>query len=367
MPNHRPSLARPMSPRLAWLAAVGLLASTALTVAAFGASGAAERYSLESGKAAVYNLAGKVALEPTDGDAVVVEVLRGGADAGRLRVATGRIGDRQTLRIIYPERRIVYPPMHAGSRTTLRVRSDGTFGDSHGDWLQGQGVTIAGSGGGLEAFADLRILVPRRQDVLLRLGAGSANVRNVDGTIAVNVAVGPVSSLGTRGGLSVDTGSGDVRVTDAEGSVSIDTGSGEVSASGIHGGILSVDTGSGEVTMKDIDVPSLDVDTGSGGLTLESVRAPHLRLDTGSGGVDLDLLGDVESLSIDTGSGGVAMRVPREIGAMLTLETGSGSLDVGLPISNLRRDHGELHGRLGDGRGSITVETGSGGIRIDGR
>jgi len=58
---------------------------------------------------------------------------------------------------------------------------------------------------------------------------------------------------------------------------------------------------------------------------------------------------------------------PHGAGATLNLEAGSGGIDVDLPITNLRRDHGELRGRVGDGRGTVLIETGSGGIHIGSR
>jgi hypothetical protein len=279
------------------------------------------RYTLGAGKVAVYNLAGTVVLEPTSGTETVVEVTPGGRDAARLKFATGEAEDRHNLRVLYPEDHIIYPLYGRGSSTSTNVRSDGTFGGKNSSWSSGRRVKISGSGGGLEAHADLRVLVPKGADVLVRLMVGDARVTNVDSKLFVDIASGSVVTSDTRGGLSIDTGSGDVRVARADGAVSIDTGSGSVSAHEVHGGDLVVDTGSG----------------------------------------------DVDASAIDAGSGGVKVTLPREIGAMLSLETGSGGLDVDLPLTSMHRDHGELRGQLGDGRGRIVIETGSGGIHIAGR
>lgn len=356
----------------AWLPAVlllaGLLAPAFAHASPKPASGTAERYTLGAGKVAVYDLAGAVTLEPTSGAETVVEVTYGGRDASRLKVATGEAEDRRNLRVLYPEDHIIYPPLGPGSNTSSSVRSDGTFGGKNsGSWLSGRRVKISGWGGGLEAHADLRLLVPRGADVLVRLLAGDVRVTNVDSKLFIDIANGAVITSDTRGELAVDTGSGSVRVARAEGPVSIDTGSGGVSVHDVHGGDLVIDTGSGSVDASAIDAPMLSVDTGSGRVDLDEVKAQTVHVDTGSGGVSLGLRSIIDEISIDSGSGSVEVSLPRDTGAMLSLETGSGGLAVDLPLRTLHRDHGELHGQMGDGRGRIVIETGSGGIHISGR
>ena len=114
----------------------------------------------------------------------------------------------------------------------------------------------------------------------------------------------------------------------------------------------------------DSSADDLLVDTGSGHVALEAVRAPRIKVDTGSGGVTLGLLADVENLLVDTGSGGVTLRVPAMLGAALDVDTGSGGIESEVPITITKRESGELHGVLGDGRGHIVIDTGSGGVRL---
>ena len=354
-----------------WLPAALLLAALLAPALAQSAQKPAApapgSYSLGAGKVAVYNLAGALVLEPTTGTETVVEVTPGGRDAGRLKFATGEAEGRHNLRVLYPEDRVVYPAYGPGSSTSTNVRSDGTFGGKNSSWSSGRRVKVSGSGGGLEAHADLRVLVPKGADVLVRLMVGDAHITNVDSKLFVDIASGSVVTSDTRGGLSIDTGSGDVRVARANGAVSIDTGSGSVSVNDVSGGDLVIDTGSGDVDASAVDAPMLSVDTGSGRVDLDEVNAKSVHIDTGSGGVTIGLKSIIDELSIDSGSGGIKVSLPRETGAMLSLETGSGGMDVDLPLTSMRRDHGELRGQLGDGRGRIVIETGSGGIHIAGR
>lgn len=310
----------------------------------------------------IYNLAGIVLIQQGSGSAVVVDIDAGGADAGQLDVEIGPIGRAEALRVYYPSDRIVYPDMSRGSRTQIRVRPDGTFfgNGSRG----GDRVTISGSGRGLEAYADMTISVPAGKAVSVFLGVGEVEARNVNGSLLIDVASAPVTSRDTRGELSIDTGSGSVDVTNAGGDVSIDTGSGSVRVSGVTGGSLLVDTGSGGVTGGDVDVREMNIDTGSGRISLDRVTSPRVRLDTGSGSVSVDLTVDVEDLYIDTGSGSVTVTIPDNLGADLAIETGSGGIDFEMPITVRRFSRSELYGTVGDGRGRIRVDTGSGSVRF---
>ena len=343
-----------------------VLALTALATRLAPAQ-APERYTIAGDDVAVYNLVGQLKVEGGTGAAVLVEVTRHGADAARLKIATGEIRDRQTLRVIYDADEITYPLMGRGSSTTEHVRDDGTFDDGHDRRLfsRGHEVRISGSGGGLEAYADLRVVVPVGRRVAVYLAVGKATVTNVDGDLRVSVSSADVEANHTRGRLLLDTGSGNVTVTDVAGEISLGTGSGDVSVTGVTGTGLKLDTGSGNVTCERVAVDGLKVDTGSGDVELTGVKAKDVSLDTGSGNVKLELLSDVELLDVDTGSGGVTITIPADFGAQLDIETGSGGIEfTGLTIQARRLEEDHIVGQIGDGQGRVKIETGSGGVRM---
>jgi DUF4097 and DUF4098 domain-containing protein YvlB len=294
---------------------------------------------------------------------VQVEIQAEGADAGDLEVETGRIRSTETLRVIYPDDRIVYRDLGRGSRSDFRVRDDGTFFGDEGS-RRGRRVTISGSGRGMEAWADITVSVPSGKRVAVYLGVGEVDVTNVDGNILVDVASAPVTASGTRGVLTIDTGSGSVEVRDAEGDVEVDTGSGSVDVSDIRGDRLLVDTGSGGVEGSDIDVRSLNIDTGSGRIDVRRLASSDVLLDTGSGSVRVELLTDVDELVIDTGSGSVTVSIPEGLGAEIDVETSSGGIDFDMPVTVTRFGRSSLQGRIGDGRGRIHIDTGSGSVRL---
>ena len=324
-----------------------------------------ERRTLSGNDVAVYNLAGVMRVEGGTGSDVTVEITRGGGDASRLTIESGSVRGREAVRVVYPDRRIVYRQGNWGrwrSRTTLNVDGDGTFNDGRSD--DGRRVEIVSSGDGLDAYADVRVLVPRGKRVSVFLGVGEARIENVEGDLTVDVSAASVTSNRTRGRLFLDTGSGEVRVTDAEGTVELDTGSGGVEVSNVRGESLRMDTGSGRLRGTDVTVNDLELDTGSGSVRLARVQSRRINLDTGSGSVELDLRGDVESLRIDSGSGGVTLGIPESLGAEIRIDTGSGGIDTDIPIQIKRAERNFLSGSIGDGKGEIIIDTGSGGVRL---
>jgi len=341
-----------------WLAAFLLLPLVAVMAVTPPDANGQETHRISGADVAVYNLAGAVDIVPGSGGDVVVEVMRGGADAARLDVQTLQVDGRAALVILYPEDRVLYPAMGKGSTNQTRVADDGTWGSG------GREVTVAGSGQGMEAWADLRISVPAGKDFALFLMAGEADLRDAEGDFLIDMGSGAVHVQGAGGQLMVDTGSGDVTVEGFDGDVSVDTGSGNVELSDVQGDEVMVDTGSGGVSGSRIGAASVHVDTGSGEVALRAVSSGSVLVDTGSGSVEVEFLTDVDQLEVDTGSGEVTVWLPASAGAEVELDSGSGGIEVDLPLEIRESERNYLRGLVGDGRGSITIDTGSGAIRI---
>jgi len=343
----------------------GVLLFVALTAATRVDAQQPSRYSVSGDSVAIYNLVGDMRVEGGTGTAVTVEVTRVGPDASQLRIETGPIRGRETLRVIYPDDDIISPGHGGWWNTELRVRDDGTFNDGgRGFGRVGRQVRIRSRGNGVEAAADLRIMVPRGQKIAVYLGVGRAMLSNVDGRIRVDVSAADVTADHTKGQLTIDTGSGEVQVTDAEGEINIDTGSGTVEATRVHGASLLIDTGSGEVKATDIDSDDLNIDTGSGSVEIRNARTRALKVDTGSGEVDVRLLAPCDDIDIDTGSGGVTLAMPEGLSVMVDIETGSGGIDLGFPVQVRKLESDHVQGQIGAGKGRLKIDTGSGGIRL---
>lgn len=337
-------------------------AAVALTsLVASHAVAQSETRTLKGKDIAIYNLAGRLRAVAGTGDAVGVEITRSGPDASKLRILSGPIRNRETLRIAYPSDDIIYPEMRS-NRVSTSVNDDGTFGD--GDWRFRDRVTIRGSGAGLEAHADLIVSIPKGQRIALYLIAGRVDVANVDGDVLLDVGAADVDVAGARGVLTLDAGSGRVGVRDIVGEVSIDAGSGSITLSRMSGGPLNLDSGSGRVEASNVDVTEFRADVGSGGVRVTALKSPSVIIETGSGGADVELLSPVEHLSVESGSGGVTIRAPATLGAEIDASTGSGGFQSDFEIVSRRLGRRHVEGTIGNGKGRIRVESGSGAIRL---
>ncbi len=323
-----------------------------------------ERYTLSGDEVTIYNLAGSLSVVPGAG-AVSVDMVRGGADATKLRVERGELDGRETLRVVYPAESIVYSGIERGSSTTLRVRDDGTFGGGDdGEHHSGRKVRVSGQGDGLRAHADLKVRMPAGYRVSVYLAVGRVSITNVSGELLVDGHSAPVTATGTKGTLALDVGSGPVTVSGAEGSLDVDTGSGTVEVSRFSGGELSIDTGSGGVTGSELQASEIRIDTGSGDIELTAVTSPVLMLETGSGSVGADLHGPLRELAVETGSGDISVRAPASLAAEVEIETASGGIETDFQLQVTRHSHDQVVGQIGAGTGSVAIETGSGDVRL---
>jgi lia operon protein LiaG len=337
----------------------GALAFAALLSSAHAAGAQTERMTLQGSQVSIHNLAGVMRVEAGSGGAVQVEVTRAGPDAGELRV----VRRNGSLAVVYPGDRVVYPQVGRNSSTQLTVRDDGTFG---GRGSGGRRVRITGSGEGTEAWADVVVRVPEGATLRVHQAVGRVEVSNVNGNLTVDSHSAAIRAEGTSGVLTLDTGSGGIDVRGARGELLLDTGSGGVRLADVDARRLTVDTGSGGVRGSGVRADVLRVDVGSGGVALDDVAARDAEVDTGSGSVRLALTSEAERVRIDTGSGGVTLTLPRNFGAEMEIGAGSGGIDVDVPVTARRASRGSFSGTVGDGRGRVEIDTGSGGVRVRG-
>jgi DUF4097 and DUF4098 domain-containing protein YvlB len=147
--------------------------------------------------------------------------------------------------------------------------------------------------------------------------------------------------------------------------VYLSTGSGDITVSGVDGSSLKLETGSGTVTLTDGKAPTVHVETGSGNIEATASSGDDLSFETGSGDVDVALVATFRLVHIETGSGDVTLKVAPHIGAEVDLDTGSGDIDLGglsLQVRRLAHDH--VTGTIGDGKGRLSIETGSGSVHL---
>ncbi len=184
--------------------------------------------------------------------------------------------------------------------------------------------------------------------------------------------------------VDVDVVSANARLTELKGGkISVDSVSGRIEIT-VDSPAVDVDTVSGDVrlagNMTRIDVDSVSGDVQAGRIgdhgKLESVSGdirvaggPFERLNASTVSGDLDIRGGVTAsgkISVDSMSGDVNLTLPRSVAARINASTFSGDInsDVGKTSGHEHRSGNELSTQIGDGGGSIHLETFSGDLRI---
>lgn len=194
----------------------------------------------------------------------------------------------------------------------------------------------------------LKILVPTGAGIDVDVVSANARLDNLDG-----------------GKITVDSVSGQVHVKANSPEVSIDSVSGDVTLAG-KAGQLSINTVSGDVRAPMVGARG-KMETVSGSITVGGGPFERMNASTVSG--DLDIRGDLAAsgkMDIETMSGDVSVLLPKTVSARVNASTFSGDIVSDLGQTTTRR-HGsgnELSARMGNGDGSISLQSFSGDIRI---
>jgi DUF4097 and DUF4098 domain-containing protein YvlB len=189
------------------------------------------------------------------------------------------------------------------------------------------------------------IVVPADTEVKSHTGSGSQTISNVAGPVEANA------------------GSGKITLTDIGGAVKAHTGSGAIHGNNIAGA-FEARAGSGSIRLTQVAPGDVVVRTGSGSSKLHGVVGA-LQARAGSGRIEVD--GRQEGpWSIDTGSGSVRIKLPVDAAFDLDAHTGSGGINIDHPLTVQGKvSRKNLKGTVRGGGEPLTVETGSGGIRIE--
>ena len=352
----RPPLRAGLVP-LAFLVATPLVAQEQVT--------SGRQVFLAEERVEIYNAVGSVTLRKATGNAVTVTATAQGSDAGDLVFEVDHEARVGRFRVVFPDvESIVWPPNMGSGTTEIDLRTDGTFGGDR-NWRRGDRVRVS-SRGGFRGYANVEIGVPDGRVVRVFLAVGRATADGVNGDVVIDTYGSNIEATNIAGTWLLDTGSGDVSVNGMRGTLRLDTGSGNLTVSRMTGDLLDADTGSGDVDATDVQVDRFRFDTGSGNVRARNLTARRGVVDTGSGNADIVYSGGaVDDLTVDTGSGRVLLTLPPEADARVSIETGGGDATISRTgVVFERRDEDGVVLRIGQGRGRIRIDTGSGDVVI---
>ncbi len=354
--------------------ALTALVTGALIALASQSGAAQEEFSFEGDELLVTNFVGEITVRGHDGSRIIVRARTGGDDGDMLDFQVKQNGSAE-FHVIYPlgeSTRFVYPRRRGGhSQFNLSsfTRESSLLDDIYSEFSSRKRIEINDGGRGLEAWADLEILVPRGVASRVKVAVGEIRANDVEADLDLDTHSGSVEVENITGDTRVDTGSGQVTARRIRGSLDVDTGSGRVDVADVEGDEIRVDTGSGSVTVDGAKARRLEIDTGSGGVRTTNIDVGNSLIDTGSGSVTLDMVqlasGDHV---IDTGSGSVTIKIPSDASVRIHAETGSGGINLDVPEAKLRRmSRDEIELEIGAGNASLRIDTGSGGVTIESR
>ncbi|MBI3405952.1 MAG: DUF4097 family beta strand repeat protein [Acidobacteria bacterium] len=205
------------------------------------------------------------------------------------------------------------------------------------------------------------IEVPSNSEVRVENGSGDVAVQDVQGPLNLETGSGDMQVSRIQQRADLKAGSGDITVHSAKGQVVVTARSGELVLEDV-GGDIRAQTGSGDIR---INRPGGKVEAraNSGDVAIDGVSA-DLRISTGSG--SCHVTGNPAPSSqwqIETRSGEAILDVPERASFQINARSRDRvDSDIAMTIESQTRK--ELRGRVGKGEARVSIETGSGRIRI---
>jgi len=157
-----------------------------------------------------------------------------------------------------------------------------------------------------------------------------------------------------NGGIKVLAVNGDVTVRTHNGGIDVQSKGGELDAETHNGGITADHVGG-----------TVDIKAHNGGIRLDHA-GKAVDVETHNGGITVDLARNpAPEAKIKTHNGKVTVLVSDNTSAELNLRTNRGGISCVLPVGNSEITKKTMKGRLGEGKGHLTVTTYNGGINIE--
>jgi DUF4097 and DUF4098 domain-containing protein YvlB len=205
------------------------------------------------------------------------------------------------------------------------------------------------------------VTVPARTTVSARTGSGSIDIGDLSGPVDANTGSGSITVGRVAGAVIAGTGSGGIAVTGA-GSLNARTGSGSIRGSAVAGA-LTASSGSGSVHVAQSGKGDVNVSSSSGDVEVTGVEGAA-RVSASSGSIVVEGR-PAGPWDVHSSSGGVTLRIPADAQFDLDARVSSGRIETTHAITMSGTiDKRRLQGKVQGGGPLVSVNTSSGGIRI---
>ncbi len=209
------------------------------------------------------------------------------------------------------------------------------------------------------------------REITLHSGSGSIDTSNLKGQTRLDSSYGSITCEGFSGDdLTARTGSGRIDVSNATfGTCDIDSSYGAVTGNSLKGNTVRCHSGSGSIGLADSDAARIELTASYGRVDARQITTRDLSAHSGSGNVYIvctpacpsDLSADIRS-----SYGSVALTAPPAFAGRVTLSTSYGSVETDLPVTVTGKigDKKRIEGTVGQGDGTLRLESGSGSVTL---
>jgi DUF4097 and DUF4098 domain-containing protein YvlB len=264
---------------------------------------------------------------------------------------------------------------------TINVLCESSYGSLHVANIEGaiKGKTSSGSVKAEEIKGELDLNTSYGsiackhidgQTVLLRSSSGSITVTDLKGAAKMETSYGSITCEESSGGnLELKTSSGGIRVSNASfGDCLADTSYGSITGNHLKGNNIKLHSNSGSVEVAEAQADTVDLHTSYGRVKAQQITTGNLLAESGSGGIDIacsescpaDLTANVK-----TAYGSITFAAPPRFSGAVHLATHYGTVRSALPVTMTGQlDKRNIVGRIGEGKGTLRLETSSGSIEL---
>jgi len=204
--------------------------------------------------------------------------------------------------------------------------------------------------------------------VKLRSSSGSITATNVRAELQAETAYGPVTCAKIAADeLRLKSSSGDISISSADfRTCDAHTSYGTVRVDGLEGDSIKLHSGSGSVDLLTSAAGTVDLSTSYGQIRVDNVTTAQLTAKSSSGNVDVvcsDTTAADLNANVKTGYGSIRFTPPPAFAGAVYLATSYGSVRADRPITvSGELTKKKINGKIGDGPGTLRLETGSGSI-----
>jgi len=207
-------------------------------------------------------------------------------------------------------------------------------------------------------------------NITVKSSSGSITAEIIKGPAQLTTSYGSITCTDmTDGDLKLKTNSGKIRLSNAFfGDCDAHTSYGSIVSDQLDGKSIKLHSGSGSIDVTDSSADTTNLSTSYGRITCRQITTKEITAKSGSGNLDIacsDTTPDEIVADLITSYGSIDLIAPQNFAGQVDLSTSYGSVRTNRPITiSGEISKKKLKGTIGDGNGSLHLQTNSGSINL---